>query len=80
MLSDGIQSLTNWELVRALWYFIGPERRKFAFFSALLLTILCYTVVPPLIIGSIANFLIEYVRADASAKPSLTPQIGRAHV
>jgi ABC-type multidrug transport system fused ATPase/permease subunit len=30
-------------------------------------------MVPPYIIGSIANFLIEYVKADATHRPSLAP-------
>jgi len=61
------------DLPRALWFFLGEERWRFALFSGILLTVLCYTMVPPYIIGLITNFLIEYVKADASARPSLSP-------
>ena len=61
------------DLARALWFFLGPERGSFVFFSAVLLTVLCYVVVPPYIVGLITNFLIGYVRTDAAARPSLSP-------
>jgi len=61
------------DLPRALWFFLGPERWVFLGYSGVLLTVFCYVMVPPYIIGSIANFLIEYVKADATHRPSLAP-------
>ena len=61
------------DLPRALWFFLGPERWVFLFFSGVLLTVFCYVLVPPYIVGLIANFLIEYVKTDAVQRPSLSP-------
>jgi ABC-type multidrug transport system fused ATPase/permease subunit len=60
------------DLPRALWYFLGEERWTFLLFSGVLLTVLCYTMVPPYIVGRIANFLIDYMRAGPS-RGSLRP-------
>src|SRR5579871_2500318 len=57
---------------RALWLFLGPERWTFVGFCALLLAVLCYSLVPPLIVGLTANFLITYLKAAATARPSLS--------
>ncbi len=61
------------DLPRALWLFLGPERWKFLFFSGLLLTVLCYTLVPPYIVGLTANFLLSYTKSDSAARPPLSP-------
>jgi ABC-type multidrug transport system fused ATPase/permease subunit len=61
------------DLPRALWFFLGPERWVFLFYSGVLLTVFCYVLVPPYIAGSIANFLIEYVKTDSIPRPSLAP-------
>src|SRR5215467_9109030 len=61
------------DLSAALWYFLGPERRAFLVFGGILLTVLCYTMVPPYIAGAIANYLIGYLKADAAARPSISP-------
>jgi ABC-type multidrug transport system fused ATPase/permease subunit len=61
------------DIPRTLWFFLGEERWTFLFFSAVLLVVLCYIVVPPYIVGAIANFLIEYVKADVNARPTLSP-------
>lgn len=61
------------DLPRALWYFLGPERWAFLFFSIVLLAVFCYVVVPPLIVGLITNFLLDYTKADTSASRSLSP-------
>ena len=61
------------DLPRTLWFFLGEERWRFLFFSGVLLTGLCYTMVPPYIVGLIANFLIDYVKADTGTPFSLSP-------
>jgi ABC-type multidrug transport system fused ATPase/permease subunit len=61
------------DLSAALWYFLGPERRAFLIFGGILLTVLCYTMVPPYIGGAVANFLIGYLKADSAARPSISP-------
>jgi ABC-type multidrug transport system fused ATPase/permease subunit len=61
------------DVPRALWQFLGPERWWFVGFCSVLLTVLCYSLVPPYIVGLTANFLIGYLKADAASRPSLTP-------
>ncbi len=61
------------DLPRTLWYFLGEERWTFLGFSGVLLTVLCYTVVPPYIMGMIGNFLIEYMKAGSVAPASIRP-------
>src|SRR5215471_20897450 len=61
------------DLPSALWYFLGPERWTFLVFSGILLTVLCYTMVPPYIVGLTANFLIGYVKAVPGARPGISP-------
>src|SRR5262245_38764049 len=68
-----IEHFSFFDLPRTIWYFLGEERWKFLLFSGLLLVILCYTVVPPYIVGMIANFLIEYMKADSGANTSIRP-------
>ena len=61
------------DVPRALWYFLGPERWLFLGFCGLLLTVLCYSLVPPFIVGLTANFLIGYLKADPTSRPALSP-------
>ena len=61
------------DLPRALWFFLGPERWQFLFFSGVLLAVFCYVMVPPLIVGFITNFLLEFVKADPAKPRSLSP-------
>src|SRR2546428_10124726 len=62
------------DLPRTLWYFLGEERWTFLVFSGVLLTALCYTMVPPYIVGSIANFLIDYMKSGSGARASIRPR------
>ena len=59
------------DLIRTLWYFLGEERWKFLAFSAILLVVLCYTMVPPYIVGLIATLLIQTRTAGSVASQSL---------
>jgi ABC-type multidrug transport system fused ATPase/permease subunit len=61
------------DLPRTLWYFLGEERWKFLAFSGVLLIVLGYTMVPPYIVGMIANFLIAYVKNGSSTTTSIRP-------
>jgi len=61
------------DLPRALWYFLGPERWAFLFYSVVLLGCFCYVVVPPLIVGVMTNFLLGYTKTDAFS-PSTQPR------
>lgn len=61
------------DLPRAIWYFLGPERWSFLFFSSVLLLVFCYVIVPPLIVGLITNFLLEYTKAAPARPQSLSP-------
>ncbi|WP_018607348.1 ABC transporter ATP-binding protein [Uliginosibacterium gangwonense] len=59
------------DLPRALWFFLAEERWRFLFFMLVLILVLFYGMVPPYLIGLIANFLIGYVKAPAELKPSV---------
>lgn len=59
------------DLPRALWFFLAEERWSYLFFLFVLLAVMFYTMLPPLLIGMIANFLIAYVQAGAS-KPEVS--------
>jgi ABC-type multidrug transport system fused ATPase/permease subunit len=61
------------DLPRTLWYFLGEECWKFLGFSIVLLIVLCYTMVPPYIVGMIANLLIQYTKEGSGASQSLRP-------
>jgi ABC-type multidrug transport system fused ATPase/permease subunit len=61
-----------YDVPRALWYFLGPERWSFLVFCGILLTVLCYALVPPYIVGLTANFLIAYLKTDAEARPPIS--------
>lgn len=50
------------DLPRALWFFLAEERWTYLFFSFVLLLVMFYTLVPPLLIGMIANYLIAFVQ------------------
>ncbi|MDB5799262.1 MAG: transporter family protein [Rhodocyclales bacterium] len=64
---------TFFDVPRALWYFLERERWKYLFFTVVLIVVLSYTMVPPYIIGLIANFLIGYVKTDPGATHSAVP-------
>jgi len=61
------------DLPRTLWYFLEEERWKFFGFSVILRVVLCYTMVPPYIVGMIANLLIQYSKTGSSSSGSLRP-------
>ena len=61
------------DLPRTLWHFLGEERWKFLAFSVILLIVLCYTMVPPYIVGLIATLLIQTRTAGFDASQSLRP-------
>lgn len=60
------------DLPRAIWFFLAEERWAYLFFFLLLLAVMFYSMVPPYLVGLIANFLIEYVKADPASKPAVT--------
>ena len=68
------------DLISALWYFLGPDRWAFLTFGGILLTVLCYTMVPPYIAGLMTNFLIGYLKADAAMRPSISPLLWMAGI
>src|SRR5262245_58362688 len=72
-MSSGPGHFSFADIPRALWFFLAEERWKFLFYCALLLIVLCYTMVPPYIVVLVANFLIDYVKVDVNARPSLSP-------
>src|SRR5207244_5174580 len=67
------QHFSFFDLPRTLWYFLSEERWRFLAFSAVLLIVLCYTMVPPYIVGMIANFLIAYVKNGSDTAISVRP-------
>src|SRR4029078_12149947 len=61
------------DLPRTLWYFLAEERWKFLGFSIVLLVVLCYTMVPPYIVGMIANLLIQNTKSGPAGSEALRP-------
>lgn len=60
------------DLPRALWFFLAEERWFYLLFLLVLLAVMFYTLVPPLLIGMIANFLIAYGAAAPDARPAVS--------
>ncbi len=67
------ESFSFFDLPRTLWYFLAEERWMFLGFSGVLLTVLSYTMVPPYIMGMIANYLIDYMKAGSGTPVSMWP-------
>ncbi|PLK47642.1 ABC transporter ATP-binding protein [Uliginosibacterium sp. TH139] len=60
------------DLPRALWFFLAEERWFYLLFLLVLLAVMFYTLVPPLLIGMIANFLIAYGAAAPDVRPAVS--------
>jgi ABC-type multidrug transport system fused ATPase/permease subunit len=60
------------DLPRALWYFLSKERWKYLVFLFVLLCVMFYTMVPPLLIGTIANYLFDFLKAGAAPAKDFT--------
>lgn len=56
------------DVPRALLFFLGDDRRRYLAFSAVLLAVQFYALLPPYLIGHIADFLLQH-RAGASLAP-----------
>jgi ABC-type multidrug transport system fused ATPase/permease subunit len=68
------------DLPRALWYFLDTERWTYVGFLILLLVTLAFPLVPPYMIGRIANFLIELAQAPAGTEVSIAPLLWMAGI
>ncbi|GAA5157196.1 ABC transporter ATP-binding protein [Viridibacterium curvum] len=76
--SPGLEARFSFaDLPRALWYFLAAERWTYVGFLAVLLVSLAFPLVPPFIIGLIANFLIDVVKAPIGSV-SITPLLWMA--
>lgn len=64
------------DLPRAIWFFLAEERWQYLFFLAVLLAVMFYTMLPPLLIGMSANFLIAYAAAAPDARPEVSRLLG----
>lgn len=68
---DELEYKFSWkELAKAVWFLLGlgGVRRRYAIFTILLFIILGYSIVPPLIIGSIVNFFTHYKSGDSFSR------------
>ncbi|MBU3694167.1 MAG: ABC transporter ATP-binding protein [Rhodocyclaceae bacterium] len=52
----------------ALLFFLGEDRRRYLAFSAVLLAVQFYALLPPYLIGRVADFLLQH-QADESLEP-----------
>lgn len=64
------------DLPRAIWLFLAEERWQYLFFLGVLLAVMFYTMVPPLLIGMCANFLIAYMEAAPELQPAMNHLFG----
>lgn len=53
------------DVPRAIWFFLSKERKKFVFFTILLLTALSYEFFPPYLIGKVLDFLTKFKKGDS---------------
>jgi ABC-type multidrug transport system fused ATPase/permease subunit len=60
MKKNNVEHFSVFDIFRAIWFFLAEDRRKYLFFSGILLVALTYDFVPPYLIGKIVNFLTEY--------------------
>jgi len=49
-----------WNLVKSLLFLLDEQKKKYVFYTAILVLILFYDIVPPLIIGKIVDFFTHY--------------------
>ncbi|GAB4059819.1 ABC transporter ATP-binding protein [Uliginosibacterium sediminicola] len=66
------EQFSFFDLPRALWYFLDQERWQYLGFLVVLVCALSYTMVPPYMVGLMANFLIAYVKADPATQPAIS--------
>ncbi len=48
------------DVVRAIWHFLGKNKRKYVFFNGVLFLVLFYDLVPPYIVGRVVDFFSHY--------------------
>jgi ABC-type multidrug transport system fused ATPase/permease subunit len=71
LLKDVLEHKFSWkELAKAIWFLLdlGGTRRRYVIFIILLFIVLGYSIVPPLIIGSIVNFFTNYKSGDSFSR------------
>lgn len=53
------------DIPRAIWFFCGEERWRYAGFTLMLFLAMFYVMVPPYLIGKILDFLIAYHKGES---------------
>jgi len=53
------------DIPRAIWFFVAEDRWRYLAFTILLFFTLFYTLVPPLLIGQVVDYLIHFKKGDA---------------
>jgi ABC-type multidrug transport system fused ATPase/permease subunit len=53
------------DMVKAMWYFLREDRKKYVIFSILVIIIYTYTLVPIFIVGLIVDFFTTYKQGDS---------------
>lgn len=48
------------DVLKAIWYFLGPNRKKYVFLNTVLFAVLFYELVPPFIVGKVVDFFSHY--------------------
>jgi len=54
-----------WEMIKAVLYLVGENRKKYLFLNLLIFLTFCYDVVPPFIVGKIVDFFSTYQKGDS---------------
>ena len=52
-------------VIRAIWHFLGKNKKKYVFFNSLLFLILFYELLPPYIVGKVVDFFSHYKTGDS---------------
>ncbi|MBI3632727.1 MAG: ABC transporter ATP-binding protein, partial [Candidatus Vogelbacteria bacterium] len=53
------------DIPKSIWYFLGPDKAKWAFFNITLFSVFFYDFVPPMLVGRMIDFFTNYHAGDS---------------
>jgi len=57
---------SSWlDVVRAIWHFLGKNKKKYVFFNSVLFLVLFYELIPPYIVGRVVDFFSHYTEGGS---------------
>ena len=52
------------DVVRAIWHFLGKNKKKYVFFNSVLFLVFFYELIPPYIVGRVVDFFSHYTEGS----------------